>query len=373
VLKRLEGTFDRTLLEIMTAIEYGFSVSERVWEERDGRIVYKALKVRKPDDFVFEMDAFGNVLGLRQANKALPLDKFIVWSYDYEFGNPYGKSDLEATYRPWWLKSNAYAWMGMLMERLGIPPIFALYNANAYGATKQAQLADVVKNLQAASTGIIPRPEKDDLEMWSPELAGQVSTVFIPAFEMLDKAIAKSLLMPGLIGMGGDSKDTGSMARAKVQFDVFVLALERIRSELADRVVQEQIIRPLVELNFGDLGDDMPCFHFLPLTDDVRADLLTTWKDLCAAKVVKAQDSDEEHIRAMLDFPEANPAEQEKRAQADMERAAAAIEATTKAQGGPTMPGKPGDTKPPAKKFAMDDEEFERFMTFMEELANADR
>lgn len=363
MLSDMEGTFERTLLEIMTAVDYGFSVSEIMWEQtKDAKLKIKALKTRRPDDWEFLQDGGGNVVGLRQQNTDMPLDKFVVYSYDYEFGNPYGTPDVTAAYRAWWLKKNAYNWMAMLLERLGIPPIFALYNPNDYPQQKMVELASVMKNLQAASTGAIPRPKPESLEMWSPELAGQVSTVFIPAMEWLDQNISRALLMPGLIGMGGEaSGETGSLARASVHFDVFMLVLEHLRKELAQRVVQEQVICPVLELNFGEMSEqDHPKFQFLPLTDQARTEIFTMWKDLVSASVVKPQESDEVYIRKSLDFPEINPAEQEARAKEAMDKMAA--QAEIEAKNAPPKPGeKPGE-KPGDKQYALTDEQFERMM-----------
>ena len=54
--------------------------------------------------------------------------KFALWSYNSAFGNPYGQSDLEGCYRAYILEDNTYRFLGMYLERLGIPPWIALYN-----------------------------------------------------------------------------------------------------------------------------------------------------------------------------------------------------------------------------------------------------
>jgi phage gp29-like protein len=48
----------------------------------------------------------------------------------------------------------------------------------------------------------------------------------------------------------------------RVHLQVFLLQLEAIRRDLADTVVNEQIIKPLVSLNFGAV--DLPRFEFEP-------------------------------------------------------------------------------------------------------------
>lgn len=199
----------------------------------------------------------------------------------------------------WWLKNNAYRWLGMLMERFGIPPIFAMYDPNRLTQRQITDLIDAVKSIQSATAGALPRSSKDALEMWSPELAGQTGRVFIPAIGMLDQAIARALLMPGLLGVSPD-QNFGSMARARVNFDVFIFVAMHLQSLLAE-AIQDRIIRPLTDVNFG--VEQYPLFRFLPFTDEIRVDLLQQWGQFIGLNVVTAQDSDERHIRTLMRFP----------------------------------------------------------------------
>ena len=305
VLENLDGSLERSIDGILSALAYGFSISEKVWAEENGKIVLKALKTRRPHEWAFVVDPYGNLLGLKQMGTEFAPDKFVVYAYASEFGNWYGTSDLEAAHRAWWSKRNAYQWMSMLLERLGIPPIMALYNPDAYPGAKLEGMKSILRNMQAATVGIIPRAAPEDLEMWTTEIKNGIEGVFLPALDHYDKDISKALLMPGLIGMTSDDKN-GSFARAKVHFDVFMLVTERTRQEIAQHIITEQIIKPLVDLNFGVM-DDYPWFEFNPLTDDVRADIMTTWGTLTGQKVVTSTVDDEKHVRTMLQFPELTP------------------------------------------------------------------
>ncbi len=278
-----EDTLEEALLGLLTCLDYGYSVSELIWDTTEqgdfaGKAVLKAIKNRKPHDFGFKTDKYGNLEndGLIQyqsmKEERLPIDKFIIFSYEKEFGNYYGKSDLEAAYRPWWIKDNAYKWLSMLLERLGIPPIFALYDANSYNSQQLSALKDIITNLQAATGGIIPRgKDSNTLEFWTPELAKQATEVFIPALERFDKDIARAVLMPGLLGMTSDSTE-GSFARSKVHFDAFLIVVDYLRKRIEGRVMQEQVVKPLVDYNYN--VEDYPQFRFFPLTEETRIDLL---------------------------------------------------------------------------------------------------
>ena len=135
-LRNLAGTLERNVQNIMTALDYGYSITEKIYTEIEngkwaGKVGLDCLKTKKPHSFTFKQDEFGNILDIVQTTmdgqKPLPRGKFVLYSYQDDFGNPYGTSDLDAAYRPWWFKDHAYKWLGMYLERFGIPPIFALY------------------------------------------------------------------------------------------------------------------------------------------------------------------------------------------------------------------------------------------------------
>lgn len=308
-LSHLVGTLDTILLEILSALDYGFSITEKVFKQTDeNKIGLAALKTKKPHSFEFAADEFGNLLpkGLKQetptGTRDLDTSKFVIYSYQKEFGNWYGISDLESAYRAWWTKDNSYKWLAMYLERFGIPPLFMFYDPKAFTKTQQTVLQDVLQNLQASTVGLIPRTKPESLEAWSPEIATQVSSVFMPALDMFNKDISRALLMPGLIGMTPDSA-TGSFARAKVHFDVFIMVIEYLRREIAETIMNEQVVRPLVDLNFPVKKNEYPEFKLLPLSDDVRTDLLKSWAEQVGAGVVLSTFEDEKHIRTLMEFP----------------------------------------------------------------------
>jgi len=309
------ATLDGDLYEMLSALSHGFSVTEKVWApiesgEWEGCIGLHALKTRAPHSITFSQDVYGNIVpdGVVQVVNStipagrMPRNKFVHFTYQSEYGNPYGRSDLEAAYAPWWGKTNSQKWLAMLLERLGIPPIFGLYNPARYlGGTLTDDLKKVLTNMQAATVGIIPRPDKDALEFWSPELAGQAVRVFIPSLEYFNSAISRAILMPNLLGMTSDGSQ-GSYARAKIHFNVFLLVVEQIRHDL-ETAINNQVVRPMLDLNFPSLPE-YPTWRFLPLTDDLRIELISLWDKLVVDGVVSEQPQDEHQVRRMMQMPE---------------------------------------------------------------------
>jgi len=309
VLDELPGRFEVALREMLSALDFGFSVTEKVYSMDGAKAVLKALKTRHPGDIVFEMDAYGNVLGLRQLSGdqrkgdkgLLPTGKFAIYTHDGEFGNPYGISDLEAAYLAYFQKDNALIWMSQLLERYGVPPAIIKYRG--YNTQQMNALNDILDRMASSTVIALPMADKEDsVQIDFPEVASQVQNTFIPALTYADQRIAKALLMPGLMGLTSDTSE-GSYARAQVHFDAFMLVVESLRSDLRN-VIQEQVVNQLCELNFPERPEGWPQFDFEPIGDEMKLEFLTQWAALAGAGIVTKQPEDEEHIRRQMKMPE---------------------------------------------------------------------
>src|SRR5690606_18385570 len=54
--------------------------------------------------------------------------------------------------------------------------------------------------------------------------------------------------------------------------------------------------------NFADgVG---PIFKFKPVSEKMKLEIISKWSELVDAKAVEPSDTDEEHLRELLDFPE---------------------------------------------------------------------
>ncbi len=310
--------WDKALKKIMLGIDYGYSVTEKVFTEpEDGASQLRLTRLSsiKPHYLDFMNLPTGELLSVIQRyvpgstrELEMPIDKFVIYTHDGEFENTYGRSELEAAYRPWWVKDNVYKWFAIYLERHGMAPLFGMYNPNVYQGQQLEELKKIVKNIQNATMGIIPRNQPDDLEMWSQQISAQSRDIFLSAMSRFDADIGRAILVPSLIGATSDSTGAGgeqakgSFARSQTHFDLFVMTVEEQQRLLAT-VVNEQIVKQLCDLNFPNL-DTYPEFHFLPLDDKQKMELYTTWATLVAGKVVNRIPDDETHIRKVFDFPE---------------------------------------------------------------------
>ena len=342
-LNELGCTFEGAADGILSKFAYGFSLTEKIWSEQNGMIHLADLKTRHPYGIQFQQDAYGNVLKIIQGFGIsgpgvleLPAQKFLLAVHDGYFSNPYGQSDLESAYRPWWIKENAYKWMAILLEKMGIPPIFINYDSNTIKGSILAELKTIVTNMQAATNVLLPRgAAKDTIDFWAPELAGNVASVFAPAIKMLNEDIARALLMPALLGLTPDT-NVGSQARSTVHFDVFLMVIERERKYL-EVMLNRRIVRDIVDYNFAGLDNERPYLQLLPLNDQKKLDLFKLWGELTGQSVVTKQVDDEKHLREVLRMPEMSD-ETLKRREDDLKNPPAPTGGTV-----PRVPGAPAN------------------------------
>lgn len=312
--KHLQGNLKRSLREVMTSVIYGFSVTEKMFNvieggEFSGKIGLHMLKTKKPHHFEFVQDEYGNIEpdGVVQVQggtrKRLPVGKFFIHTHNGEFGNIYGRTDLESAYQAWWAKSNSYSWLAMLLERLGIPPIVAKYNSDVMRGEQVDELVSMLQSFRnSGGIAAIPNPGNEAVDFWTPELAGQAVSVFIPAINAFNQDMARALNAPGLIGITPESGDAGSRARAETHFDSYMLMLNELREDLEDNV-NDDFVRQLVLLNYGNI-EDLPRWKLSPYDDGFRGELFDKWLSAIDKGIVEPQRSDEDHIRKAMKMPD---------------------------------------------------------------------
>ena len=300
--EEMEGSFNSHLLEIMSALDYGYSVGEIILKRIDygefiGKIGLESIRFRRPEDIAFSIDEAGKLQddGIVQSDKHLPASKFLLYSYRKEFGNYYGESDLRAVYRSYFAKDNLIKFMLIAMERYGEPIIDISHD----GPIDNAQLAALdtfIQNLQSRSG--LRHPKEITMELkYSPP---QIGASFVKAIDLCDQQIRIGLLMPGLVGLSGSQQATGSYARAVKEFDLFVWIIEQLRNDI-EAIVNEQIVKPLlIDLNYEVVGGQYPRFEFLEIDDEAKARMLELYlKGLQVGGFTKTDD-DENKFRADL-------------------------------------------------------------------------
>jgi len=277
----INDIFDKKLFQILSAIDYGFSLSEKLWEwceyEGKARIGLRDIKTRAPHTFELHLDKQGNLENILQhtgiRNDILlgpdKFAKFILYSYNAEFDNPYGKSDLDTgIYRAWWSKNAIIKFWNIYLERCGVPPAIATIPRSA-GAAEKNMLLRMLDNMQAKTAFIIPEDFK--LEMMQ---VTKGTSDFEAAINKYDSMIARKMLLPDLLGFSGHQTGGGSYALGKEQFALFYATIEYVRQDIQN-LVNREIINPLVMWNFGT-GINAK-FKFRKVDDEKKSEYVQTW------------------------------------------------------------------------------------------------
>lgn len=374
VLRRLPGTLKSRLRKILSAVDYGFSVTEKVWEiipdgPYAGKIGLKALKTRRPHTWGFLTDEHGNILpdGLHQqlpgAPAGYPVSKFIVYSYGADFDDAdswYGVSDLRAAYRSWWSKDLTIKFWNIFNERFGMPTVKASYKGSL-SPKEEADLEAILDNIQSR-TGLKVPEEKIKLELLEAVRQGQAG--YEAAVKAHDTRIARALLIPEKLGF--TDSDSGSYNLGEKHFDLFLMSVDQLKSELEETIMQEQVIRQLVDYNFPGV-ERYPQFRIGALAQEGKNDLATRWQTLTGIKVLRADfRKDLQYMRREQGLPELTDDEWEEwQAQIEAQRAQAEELARARAQAGQPgsepqpgkqQPGKDGKEPPPkgGKQFTLE-------------------
>ena len=278
--EKIKGTIEKKIFDICSAFGYGFSISEKILSyiqdgEFKGKWAITDIKNRKPHNFDFQTDSFGNLLNITQWNgkKSFDPQKFIIYVYNKEFDNWYGQSDLRCIYKNYYAKDLLTKFWNVYLERFGMPPIVGRHEGKLDKESRELFMS-ILNNIQSKTSLIIPKSLEVDIPE-SGKGAGQLG--YERAIDYHNSAIAKGILVPGLIGF--NKVEGGSFALGKKHFDTFLLVLKFLQAELAEEVIGEQYIRWLIDWNFGVI-DKYPVWKFGALDDDdqkLKSEMAEIW------------------------------------------------------------------------------------------------
>lgn len=110
---------------------------------------------------------------------------------------------------------------------------------------QQDELLRVLDKIQQETALVVP--EDVTIELLEAQRGGDAG--YLAAIEFHNKQIAKAILGQTLTSDEGSR--VGSLAMARVHMDVLRFYLEKLKRDLEETVMREQVVRRLVEINFG--------------------------------------------------------------------------------------------------------------------------
>lgn len=262
-LVEMRGSFPARIAEIMTAAPFGFSLTEIIWKVSGREIGLGDLQTLHPSTIHLDLHRSGPLKNQprcawqffrRDKQVMLPLDKCILYSHGAVFGNAYGTSRLKRAYKSWYIKDKILMAWALCCERYGTPYTVGKTDASGVVTGADGKQISAVQNMLNVLNSFGPKGSgvidlKDLIEV---TYAGSgYGTDFENLVAYCNKMIYRAIGLPSLIADHGNS---GSYSLGQQHFKLFVLVLEKILFEVLD-VIIEQLIRPLVTMNFGQQDD----------------------------------------------------------------------------------------------------------------------
>lgn len=317
VLRKMRGSFVDALEGIASGREFGFSLTEKVYGDITVRgkqfVGVNMLLTRDPCSFDFYADEYGILQRITQHTpkaSELPIErrKVIHYVHKPKWDLIYGRSELRSAYRSWYAKEQLIrSWLTHL-EKFGSGITVATQNAGAgaedgtpagiaSGTPAFTALQNALKQMKAFGAAIFP-PGIQVETQW-PTTTDQ----YEKALQYFDLAIAKSQLVPNLLGLSHTGQ-TGAYAQSQTQLEAFFWTTGADGARLCE-CLNEDLFRDLGDQNWGD--GDYPQFCFKPVSMEHIKWVVETWVKLTQSGAVLTTEEDERLLRQMLEMGERDP------------------------------------------------------------------
>lgn len=298
--------FNRIMRETLSALEFGFSVGEIIWEVGEFqdyglKVLLKDVKHRDPEFIKIDVDMHANIVGYRQISGYLaheiyiPKDKVIHYQVNGQFGNHYGIPDLRAAYRSWWSKKFITQFWNVFLERFGSPLMMMKYPTGSDQKLKDA-LKAIMSSLSSRSDILVP--EGVVVELVEASRAGTAQ--YGEALNYCDVGISRALLVPALLGMGVDVK-RGSDSQSRLHLRVLMKVAGDISIDL-ENIYNEKLVKPLIEMNFPDVKD-YPKFTFRDYGEYEGIEIADSMINMFNAGLLDADQNDINYMRSIVGAP----------------------------------------------------------------------
>jgi len=294
----------KKLYNILLAVDYGWSITEKIVSpcvfQGKQKWAFSELKTRAPHSFDLHSDEKGNLeFILQHTNKGelkFEPSKFIIYSYNKEFDNWYGVSDLNrGVYRAWWAKTALIKFWNIHLERYGSPLAVGKIPKTA-GVQEKNNFKTILKNIQT-KTGIT-LPEGFEIE-YLMGASGQSS--YKEAIDTYNTMIARNMLIPDLLGFSGTQTGGGSYALGKEQFNIFYTAIQYMRQDI-EKIINKELIKPLVAWNYG--SEYVVKAKFAPVDQDRKTEDMKIWLDAVKSGKIPLNLDSTNFFLNQLHFPE---------------------------------------------------------------------
>ena len=252
-LKSLEN-FDEILLDMLDAIGKGISIMEIDWAVENGRNVIQDVEYVHPKKLIWDGTTDKMKICTREypSGTELPANKFVVHRYKAKSGHASRAGILRVVAWMYLFKNYDIKDWVSFCEVFGMPLRLGKYEASASEDDKQ-QLMEAIINLGTDAAGIVPSSTMI-------EFIESSKTSSIELYEnfarFCDEQMSKAILGQTLTSDSGGGSYAQSKTHNEVRHDLTVADSKALAG-----TIRRDIIRPLVEFNFGT-GANVPFFGF---------------------------------------------------------------------------------------------------------------
>lgn len=265
-MSRLGRPIKGFLFEMMYGMVYGVKLAEKVFEEGDGedagRVCLKRLRTKRHNAWSYVITPYGDLVAIRGTIVGgtivdFPPQKFVIFTWMPQDGDPRGRSLLRPAFNGWSLKVNSWPKLYKYLDRFGTP---ITVGTTAPDAQEEQDVDKAGRPIPGTSVpptqalgNQLARMEGGswialrhgaEVNIFSPTGNGEA---FLHAIQIFKKEILEGILMTarGLL-----EAEHGSKADTQEASHVVARLIVQAR-ETSEGMMEHQVFHHLVELNYG--------------------------------------------------------------------------------------------------------------------------
>lgn len=307
--KHMTITRDALLLEILTMLPFGFSLFEKVFGEKDWKVILTKLWSRKQttirrrqmedwQPWVEQRLPFTDDLDQQSWSVSIPAEKLLLFTFRQEGDNYEGVSILRSAYKHRRYKDELYKFDAVKHERQSVW-IPVIYPAAWASEDDLAIAEEIVKNVRANEQWwiVMPGPKEDWRNFEFANMNAWSTSDLRTSINHHNREISKNMLAQFMELWNTES---WSRALSEDQSDFFLLGLTAVANHICD-IFNRFVIPELVDYNFG--GDMYPHLKFWKLWSVDYTKLSWALSSLASAWILSVDENLETWIRDTLDLP----------------------------------------------------------------------
>ncbi|HNX76092.1 MAG TPA: DUF935 family protein [Candidatus Rifleibacterium sp.] len=240
--------FDRVTKGFLDGINKGFSIGEVMWavDEEDGSIRPTEIRFRKQQRFTFTIGDNGYELRLLTTadpfkGEALPERKFIKFTFDERYENPYGFALGNSLFWPVFFKRKGITFWLVFCDKYGTPTTIGKYPTSATSDERRI-LREALEAIANDSGIVVPQ----GMEVSLLEAAKSGIDTYEKLVRYMDEQISEVVL--GETGTTNQSGTGGSNARDRVGNEVRLETAKADGDALCE-CLNNTLVKWIIDLN----------------------------------------------------------------------------------------------------------------------------